>query len=120
MESPNLPKLSVNNKQISQQSSEKQESTKSKKPSLKRVLSKEIKTSEQEVLFADDQNHFIVEENNERRLIMKSIVTNENLEEPLLNVKATRKLRFSQTEIHEVENWKEYNRPSYFCCWCFH
>jgi len=107
--------------QTTSQLTEKQENGRSIKSNLKKVLSKEIKTSEEDTIFGDDQNHFILEENNERRLIMRMIVDNINLNEPEIPSKLPKKLKFSQTKVHEVENWKKYNRPEpwFFGC-CFH
>lgn len=116
MDTPELPKIATNNNSTLVDSEEKLEQSRLIKSSLKKILSKEMKTSEEQTLFGDEQNQFILEENNNKRMFTRNIIKNENVEEPLLS-EQRKQLKFLQTRVHEVENWKAYNKPER-CCFC--
>ena len=116
MENPNLPNITTIEPNSPLQLSDNLSQSRTMRSNLKKVLSKEIKTLEDDSLFTDDQNQFILEHNNSIRIITKSIIRNSNLEEPLLTSDTQKKLKFSQTQIHEVENWKKYNKRKHCCC----
>ena len=90
-----------------------------KRPSLRRVLSKELKHEEIDgCLFGPNMNHFVYTEQDRPRFIFKSIIDNEKLteldkEEP--KEKKDKKIKFTADKIYEVEDWKEYNKPNSFC-----
>ena len=116
MHSPSLPKV-TNSNHTTPSDSEHRPKFRLMRSNLKRTLSKEIQPTQDELFPADDQNQFLLDENNSsRRFIAKSIVKNENMETPLLS-DSRKQLKFVQTHVHEVENWKEYNKPER-CCYC--
>ena len=116
MQTPTLPLLSNEHNSTTTKNSDDKPTQTKLRSSLRKILSKEVKTGEQHTLFEDDHNHFIFEEDNVKKVITKSIIPNNKQDTLKPNIK--KELKFSRTEVHEVENWKEYNKPEK-CCFCF-
>ena len=57
-------------------------------------------------------NQFFSDRN---KIIQKRVLSNDTLSER----RPRRNLHFSKTEVHLVENWKNYNKPPKRCCFCF-
>ena len=113
METPTLPLLSENETDNGAVIPKKDKL----RSSLVKTLSNVYKTAEEETPFGEDHNNFIIEEDNIKKILAKPIVKNENRNSSL-KPKIKKELKFSQTEVHEVENWKEYNKPKR-CCFFF-
>lgn len=116
MENPRLPDITPINCNSQVQIKDKKNQNRTMRSNLKKTLSKEARTLENFYIFSEDHNQFIIEDNDSMRIVTKSIIHNNNLEEPLLSSDIRKKLKFSQTQIHEVENWKEYNKVKHCCC----
>ena len=114
---PNLPEndpltMSLNNSSVSQ---------KQKKSNLKRTLSEQFRLSTEDSEIVGQplsSNNFYVKTENGIRIYKRRIICVDGLEEnPKIQSK---KLKFRQTQVYLVDNWKEHNKrkkPS--VCWCF-
>ena len=116
MESPKLPSITLKKHNSRRSTSDSLERTRSLRSSLKKVLSTTTKTAEEEQLFGTDKNQFLIENDTYKHIVVKYILPNKDLGESLLNSDIERQIGFSHVEIHEVENWKEYNKPRKWCC----
>ena len=115
MKSPSLPRITPHEDSTLPES-DRPEQKLLMRSNLKRILSKDARTSEEEQLFGEGQNQFVLETAKSKRFVTRTIIPNSALEEPLLLDKP-KQLKFSKTQVHEVENWKEFNKPER-CCYC--
>lgn len=115
MYNPSLPKISIG-PHYTLLDGAPAEQTRLMRSNLKRTLSKDIVTSQDETAMPEENNQFLFEENNGKRFVSKPIINNNAMESPLI-ADAPKQIKFSLTHVHVVENWKEYNKPER-CCHC--
>ena len=90
-----------------------------KKTNLKKNLSKEM------ILSSDDSavklnpvqtNKFYVQTDHGMSVFKKRIINNDNLDSSGISNGKDRKIKFKQTQVHLVDNWKEHNKSITYCC----
>jgi len=70
----------------------------------------------------DENDHNLRDSSISKQSIRSILKSNNRLDSSQLSVSdrnEKKNIRFSQTQVHLVENWKEFNKPKRSCCYSF-